>query len=79
MAVDLAERLRQNVAGHPVHFGGSAIPVTLSLGVAASSGDRNQPGQLLRYADEALYTAKKGGRNRVESFQSAQAAEQPVR
>jgi two-component system cell cycle response regulator len=80
MAVELAERLRQNIAAQPVDFDQATIPVTMSLGVAVSAvGERNQPAELLRHADEALYAAKRGGRNRVESADSAQPAEQRVR
>jgi two-component system, cell cycle response regulator len=67
-AMELADRLRQNISAEPVVAStGFPIPVTLSLGVASSSTERNQPAHLLRLADEALYTAKNAGRNRVES------------
>ena len=39
--------------------------VTLSIGVACMLGDEQGPERLLRAADEALYAAKRGGRNRV--------------
>jgi diguanylate cyclase (GGDEF)-like protein len=68
LAVELAERLRQQVSARPVNIGGGAmISVTMSLGVAVVGPGMNQAGQLLSYADEALYAAKKAGRNRVES------------
>lgn len=73
-AIELAERLRQHISAQPVNVGGTMIPVTLSLGVAASGAGTNQPGQLLHQADDALYAAKRAGRNRVESAFSTQPA-----
>jgi diguanylate cyclase (GGDEF)-like protein len=40
------------------------LSVTISIG-AAAPGDGATPAQVLKAADEALYRAKKGGRNRV--------------
>jgi two-component system cell cycle response regulator len=65
-AAEQAERLRQVVAARPVQCVHGTIPVTVSLGVAAVTGDLMQADELLRVADEALYLAKRNGRNRVE-------------
>ncbi len=46
------------------------LKVTASFGVASSESSTDA-GVLLKQADEALYTAKHGGRNRVEVYQSA--------
>lgn len=65
-AVQLAERLRQAIERHPMQRGELRVPVTVSIGVSLL--DRNDPAAestLLR-ADEALYAAKRSGRNRVE-------------
>jgi two-component system cell cycle response regulator len=63
-AAELAERLRQVVADEPYRLGdGDVIPVTISLGCAASLTD--DAGALVRSADAALYEAKEAGRNRV--------------
>jgi diguanylate cyclase (GGDEF)-like protein/PAS domain S-box-containing protein len=65
-AVVIAERLREAVATALVPVSGHAsIEVTISIGVAAPVND--DPRDLLRRADEALYAAKAGGRNRVVS------------
>jgi two-component system, cell cycle response regulator len=67
VALGVAERLCEKMAGKPVHVSDSEdkVPVTVSIG-AAESRDRNEIGdQLLKRADEALYKAKKAGRNRV--------------
>lgn len=58
-----AERLRAVAAGAPVATEAGEIPVTISLGVAASTEpDRDA---LLRAADAALRKAKTGGKNRI--------------
>lgn len=62
---ELAERLRKSVCEAPVDSSGSAIAVTMSFGVAATC-EIKQVNQLLHMADEALYAAKKAGRNKVE-------------
>lgn len=66
-ACEVAERVRATVAGYPFPFresqpGGA---VTLSLGVASCLEDVPLDGNLVEYADQALYRAKKAGRNQV--------------
>ena len=58
------ERLRLAVAERPFSAEGVSIPVTISSGVARVIGDE-RIGKFVRRADEALYSAKMGGRNRV--------------
>jgi diguanylate cyclase (GGDEF)-like protein len=60
----LAQRVCQSVSSEVVQVGNVSIQNTISIGVAAASEDP-QLTQLLRTADEALYVAKKEGRNRV--------------
>jgi diguanylate cyclase (GGDEF)-like protein len=60
----LAQRIRQCVSSEVIQAGSVSIQITLSIGVAAACEDP-QLTQLLRAADEALYVAKKEGRNRV--------------
>ncbi len=64
-ALHAAERLRLAVASMNVEHDGRPLPVTVSLGVALSSGPDESLDDLLRRADQALYRAKQGGRNRV--------------
>jgi two-component system cell cycle response regulator len=69
LALAAAERLRAAVEGLAIpHPRGGAMPVvTISVGVALREPDhRGGVAPLLRRADEALYRAKDGGRNRVE-------------
>jgi diguanylate cyclase (GGDEF)-like protein len=60
---DLAERLRVEVEKMRFTFGGHEVKITTSIGVAdlVSAGSR----PLIQVADEALYQAKRNGRNRV--------------
>jgi diguanylate cyclase (GGDEF)-like protein len=70
-AMPLAERLRACIenAG-PIAVGRTAVPVTISVGVAVLWGRQGDllkaPERLLAAADDALYRAKRNGRNRVE-------------
>jgi diguanylate cyclase (GGDEF)-like protein len=63
-AATAAEKLRTAVAALAVHHDGGELAVTISAGWAAWDGE--SPEELLRRADEALYEAKRGGRDRVE-------------
>lgn len=58
----IAERLRQNV--ETLRLPGIQ-PITISLGVAYWNQQQGEPDKALKRADEALYRAKKEGRNRV--------------
>lgn len=64
-AAALAERLRHGVAAARVPLeGGPALRVTISLGLAALVDGEGGPA-LVRRADDALYLAKGGGRDRL--------------
>ncbi len=65
-AYAVAERVRQQVADMPFDVGiGDPLKITISIGVTVSEGSGDTPGELLRRADQALYRAKREGRNRV--------------
>jgi len=63
-ARDVAEKLRVAIEGADIAH---IVPVTASFGVAAIPDDANEAEQMIRKADRALYAAKAGGRNRVET------------
>jgi diguanylate cyclase (GGDEF)-like protein len=62
-AAAVAESLRAAIAGTPIEAGGVALPVTVSIGVAAWTGQHGD--DLIARADHALYAAKAAGRDRV--------------
>ena len=62
-----AERLRRNLTQADIRVNDLSLHITASFGVtAAIPGDPWTAEGLIRKADEALYVAKKSGRNRVE-------------
>jgi len=64
--LEVAERLRADIAGNPVDWEGQAIAVTASFGLFGSvPGAGATLEDWLRQADRALYASKAGGRNRV--------------
>jgi two-component system, cell cycle response regulator len=65
-AFGAAERMRALVSSQPVLTTAGSLTITVSLGVASTSGRPMELEQLITAADQALYRAKGGGRNRVE-------------
>jgi two-component system cell cycle response regulator len=67
VAAMVAERLRRRIAAEPfaIHEGARSIPVTISIGIAALRGADDNAAGVLKRADQALYRAKRDGRNRV--------------
>lgn len=68
-ALAVAERFRTAILQQENNFDNNVIKVTISLGVAEFQKDMESESTLLRKADEALYKAKKEGRNRVVVMQ----------
>ena len=64
-----AERIAERIFALRIpHSGSSFGVVTASFGIATANPSRGgQPAELIRLADDALYTAKLGGRGRIET------------
>jgi two-component system cell cycle response regulator len=67
VAAMVAERLRRRIAAEPfaVNQGQRSVSITLSIGIAALRGRDDNAASLTKRADQALYRAKRDGRNRV--------------
>lgn len=64
-----AERVRHKVMVHPFVFQGRPIPTTVSIGICSCRAEAVESlPSVIQSADNALYQAKRKGRNRVEIF-----------
>jgi two-component system cell cycle response regulator len=70
LACAAAERVRRAIASEPfvINNGARQINITVSCGIAQLNGANDTMADLMKRADLALYQAKSGGRNRVESL-----------
>jgi diguanylate cyclase (GGDEF)-like protein/PAS domain S-box-containing protein len=70
-SVNNAERVAQQIIAalnRPFLLGGTTGSVSASIGIALHPSDASDPEHLLRNADQAMYAAKNGGRNRYSYF-----------
>jgi two-component system, cell cycle response regulator len=67
-AAQQAERMRAKLQQPTMYVDGSELQVTASFGVTISDGSERSPDSFIRVADEALYQAKNGGRNRIATL-----------
>ena len=67
VATIVAERLRRRIASEPfpIHQNTNALEVTISIGIATLDTADDNAASILKRADQALYRAKRDGRNRV--------------
>ncbi len=63
-AVDMAERIRAGLS-KPVTIGDAQLVITASVGIVVTADDNATPAALLRDADNAMYEAKRHGRDQV--------------
>ncbi len=74
----VAERIEEALS-FPINLGGAEITTSASMGIVTSSMSQEQPEQLLRSADMAMYRAKAAGRARYEMFDRAMHTDALVR
>lgn len=63
----LIERLLINIST-PLEISGREVQITASIGISISSADINEPMELVKQADLAMYQAKKLGRNNAQWY-----------
>lgn len=68
-AINLAERIRAEIAQLPIEFEGQTIPVTASFGLVPPDRLQADFNTVLKNGDQMLYQAKNEGRNRVCIYQ----------
>lgn len=66
----LAQELRSAIGGRPVSTQAGELGVTVSLGLASYPNDAQDKGKLIQAADQALYAAKRSGRDRMVCFRT---------
>lgn len=66
-AIRVAEAINQTLVA-PFYLDSCEIFMTLSIGIALNTSNNNQPEDLLRNADIAMYSAKAKGQSRYEVF-----------
>jgi two-component system cell cycle response regulator len=66
-ATAIAEKMRARIAGHATFFKDVRIRVSVSIGCVTLRGTDSTSSDFFARADERLYAAKNGGRNRIES------------
>jgi diguanylate cyclase (GGDEF)-like protein len=65
----MAERLVAHIAASPVAYGDRSISMTVSIGLTLATPMDHSIEKIIARADDALYRAKEGGRNRVVTDQ----------
>ena len=63
-AFEMADRIRRGL-GEPIEFGDAQLEVTSSIGVVVTSDNATPSADILRDADNAMYDAKRAGRDQV--------------
>jgi len=73
LAYSIAERLRKSIETTPIAISRApgTLAITISIGIASTTGANDTAEALLHRADQALYSAKRTGRNRVVTAAAA--------
>ncbi len=77
-ALQLAERIRQDVQALTFEHETGPVRLTLSLGTATYPDDARTPADLLSRADEALFYAKEHGRNQAVAASTLRPVDPPM-
>ena len=72
-AMEVAERIRNRIAGSPLAMDSKSLATSVSIGIACYPEDGATLDALAAHADGALYSAKQDGRNRTVKFRAAPA------
>ena len=64
-AKELAGKINRLIGDTRFEFEGSRVEVTVSVGVAEWQSHYEDPSDLFKAADDKMYEAKRGGRNRI--------------
>ncbi|HDT12133.1 MAG TPA: GGDEF domain-containing protein [Candidatus Marinimicrobia bacterium] len=70
MVLGTANRIRQKISEYPFEQDGVKSSMTVSIGMASFPVDSHDGLSLIQAADDAMYKAKKSGKNRVETYKS---------
>jgi diguanylate cyclase (GGDEF)-like protein len=68
-AYEMADRIRRGLS-EPIDFGDAQLEVTSSIGVVVTSDHTTAPAHILRDADNAMYDAKRAGRDQVVLYEA---------
>jgi diguanylate cyclase (GGDEF)-like protein len=68
-ALEMADRIRRGLS-EPIDFGDAMLEVTSSIGVVVTSDNSTPSALILRDADNAMYDAKRSGRDQVVMYQA---------
>jgi diguanylate cyclase (GGDEF)-like protein/PAS domain S-box-containing protein len=74
----LAEQVRRSVRS-PITIAGQEVVLTASIGISVYDGPDEDPAELLREAEIAMYRAKRSGSDRIEIFNAEMRTEQDGR
>ncbi|MFT5207486.1 MAG: diguanylate cyclase (GGDEF)-like protein, partial [Candidatus Omnitrophota bacterium] len=67
-AMYVAERIRKSLESHVFKAYDLELKMTTSIGFATYSSRIKEPGEIVEWADSALYQAKRQGKNRVCAY-----------
>jgi diguanylate cyclase (GGDEF)-like protein/PAS domain S-box-containing protein len=69
-SVKIAERIRTQVERYRLNIDGHEVGITISVGIVSYPSHAARISELIKNVDEAMYNAKKGGKNRACIFSS---------